>query len=218
LPAFPYVLFGDAGVVACDSHFHHTGAAGPVAAATKKNRSSRKKGLTRSCLLTNYLTMDTSPASNPFTGLKGALAGLMSGGLLGLLLSLLFRRKIAPMLEALERLFAQFKAGTLPLPAVAAPVPAPAPAGTTARAPQADAAAAPRARRHNRAPRRPRLPVERRRPVTPARVAVGCHSGASRPPATVLRAVSPPPHQARCRKNAATKIRPSMPRLLRYRN
>jgi predicted lipid-binding transport protein (Tim44 family) len=65
--------------------------------------------------------MNTSPASNPFTGLKGALAGLMSGGWLGLLLGLLFRRRIAPMLAALESLFAQWKAGTLPMPAAPAP-------------------------------------------------------------------------------------------------
>eukprot|EP01035_Chromulina_nebulosa_P050457 gene50457-68604_t len=42
---------------------------------------------------------------NPFTGLKGALAGLMSGGVLGLLLTLLFQRRIAPLLAALESLF-----------------------------------------------------------------------------------------------------------------
>jgi predicted lipid-binding transport protein (Tim44 family) len=69
--------------------------------------------------------MNTSPASNPFTGLKGALAGLMSGGWVGLLLGLLFQRRIATMLAALEGLFAQWKAGTLAPLAVAQPVPAP---------------------------------------------------------------------------------------------
>eukprot|EP01035_Chromulina_nebulosa_P004722 gene4722-6440_t len=53
----------------------------------------------------------------------GALAGLMSGGWLGLLLTLLFRRQIAPLLTALEGLFARWQAGTLP----------PAPVRTTAR-------------------------------------------------------------------------------------
>jgi hypothetical protein len=61
-------------------------------------------------------------SSNPFTGLKGALAGLMSGGWMGLLLGLLFRRRIAPMLAALEGLFAQWQAGTLPIAVAVVPV------------------------------------------------------------------------------------------------
>jgi hypothetical protein len=77
------------------------------------------------------------PSSNPFTGLKGALAGLMSGGWMGLLLSLVFRRRIHAALTALEGLFAQWKAGTLKLPDMPAPVrsrvqaAAPAPVGAS---------------------------------------------------------------------------------------
>jgi predicted lipid-binding transport protein (Tim44 family) len=104
--------------------------------------------------------MNTSPASNPFTGLKGALAGLMSGGWLGLLLGLLFRRRIAPMLAALESLFAQWQAGTLPLPATRCP----APAAATLVAVPAPAHAVPRAR----STRRRRASASRRRPVASA--------------------------------------------------
>ncbi len=100
-----------------------------------------------------YCSIMNTHAPNPFTGLKGALAGLMSGGWLGLLLGLLFRRRIAPMLAALETLFAQWKAGTLPIQAagrVTAPVVA---AGRQAAAPRA------RHRAGRRAPAAPAQPV-----------------------------------------------------------
>jgi predicted lipid-binding transport protein (Tim44 family) len=156
--------------------------------------------------------MNTSPASNPFTGLKGALAGLMSGGWLGLLLGLLFRRRIAPMLAALESLFAQWKAGTLPMPPAA-------PLRPTARTPtatrQAAAPSAPRARC--------RVPTARRRQIIQPAVALvrpaAAHPPAApRAPAPPRRAPHPPPNRARCRKNAAAKRRPGMPNLLRYHN
>ncbi len=139
--------------------------------------------------------MNTSPASNPFTGLKGALAGLMSGGWMGLLLSVLFARRIAPMLAALERLFEQFRAGTLPLPA--------APLRPAARTPligrRAAAPAAPRARRPG--------PAARRRPAAqaaaaPVRAAAWHPSAAPRLPEASPRAPHPPPSHGRCTKNA----------------
>jgi hypothetical protein len=137
--------------------------------------------------------MNTYPA-NPFTGLKGALAGLMSGGLLGFLLSLLFRRKIAPMLEALEKLFAQFKAGTLASPAIALASPAiavPLPAITpavAARVPAGGASAsggAPKAR----CPRAPAA-APRRRQAHPGIVAAARE--APRPQAPAARALIRP--------------------------
>jgi hypothetical protein len=107
---------------------------------------SGENGLTRSGGSFMRHTMNTTPVSNPFTGLKGALAGLMSGGWMGLLLSLLFRRRIAPMLAALESLFAQWQAGTLVPLAVSVPLPA-VPARAVARTPVASRQAlAPRAR------------------------------------------------------------------------
>jgi hypothetical protein len=93
--------------------------------------------------------MNTHPV-NPFSGLKAALAGLMSGGWLGLLLTLLVYRRVAAALAALEGLFAQWQAGTLPLPAAparaagtpaAAPAPARRRAGAGGRTPAARAAA-----------------------------------------------------------------------------
>ena len=133
------------------------------------------------------------PALNPFTGLKGALAGLMSGGWLGLLLHLLFQRRIAPMLAALESLFAQFTAGTLPLPAV--------PVRTIASPPATRLpATAPRIRRPGPAAR------VRRQPVPPA-------AKSSIPQATWDATAPPHTHghapysavvsrpRARCRKN-----------------
>jgi hypothetical protein len=153
--------------------------------------------------------MNTSPASNPFTGLKGALAGLMSGGWLGLLLGLLFQRRIARMLGALEGLFAQWKAGTLPLPA------APAPVRPSARTPAArKRAAAPRARRVGASRCRQVMQTAARRSQ-----AAAWH----RPVRLRLRgspshALRPPPRPARCSKNAAGKVRSRTPILFRYRN
>jgi hypothetical protein len=155
--------------------------------------------------------MNTSSASNPFTGLKGALAGLMSGGWVGLLLGLLFRRRVAPMLAALEGLFAQWKAGTLPLPAAPARPAARSPA--TARR-QPAAVAGPRARR---------TPAERCRQVIPAAVApvrpAGRHvPAASRALTPAARAPYPPPRDPRCRKNAAAAPSLGTPKLSRYSN
>ncbi len=155
-------------------------------------------------------SMNTSP-SNPFTGLKGALAGLMSGGWMGLLLGLLFRHRIAPMLAALEGLFAQWKAGTLALPA--------APVRPTTRTPvarkQAAAPAAPRA--HCRGS------VSRRRHVTqPVAARVQPPSwpalAAPRLPMPSLRASPPSRRHGRCTKNAASKARTRTLKLLRYQN
>jgi hypothetical protein len=109
------------------------GQCGDLVAAEKILIQPKKRWTPFACCL-NVLAMNTSPVSNPFTGLKGALAGLMSGGLLGLLLSLLFRRRVAPMLAALESLFAQWQAGTLPL--AAAPLPATAEGGLAGSAPR----------------------------------------------------------------------------------
>jgi hypothetical protein len=93
--------------------------------------------------------MNTTPSPNPFSGLKATLARILSGGWMGLVLHLLFRRRIEAALTALEGLFAQWKAGTLAPLAVALPVPA-VPAmrtGTRARAAGGQVAAAPRGRR-----------------------------------------------------------------------
>jgi predicted lipid-binding transport protein (Tim44 family) len=140
--------------------------------------------------------MNTPSASNPFTGLKGALAGLMSGGWMGLLLGLLFRRRIAPMLAALESLFAQWKAGTLPMPP-AAPLRPTARTPTAAR--QAATPSAPRARC--------RVPTARRMQVA-QRAAAGIRptvpppSVAPQRPMPSLRAPHPSRRHARCTKNA----------------
>ncbi len=88
--------------------------------------------------------------ANPITGLKGALAGLMSGGWMGLVLHLFFLRRITAALTALESLFAQWQAGTLaPLPAATEP-----PTIAPAAIPVSSAAAAPR--RPSGSPRRTR--------------------------------------------------------------
>jgi hypothetical protein len=153
--------------------------------------------------------MNTS-SPNPFTGLKGALAGLMSGGWLGLLFGLLFRRRIAPMLAVLEKLFEQFRAGTLPLPAA----PVRPTARTSAGRTQAAASAAPRARCRP-ASRRSQVILAAAAPVRPA---VGHPLAASRVPAPAARAPHPPPCPARCSKNAASRSRPGTSKLLRYQN
>ncbi len=143
---------------------------------------------------------------NPFTGLKGALAGLMSGGVMGWLLALLFHRRIAPMLAALETLFAQFKAGTLPLP--------PAPAQATPRTPRPQSAAA-------RACPRPRASTPRRRATAPRQPVA---PAAIRPVADAPRLPWPSPrarpmhrHRARCTKNDDPNARLRTPYLLRFR-
>jgi hypothetical protein len=167
--------------------------------------------LTQIVLRIIFETMNTSLASNPFTGLKGALAGLMSGGLLGLLLGLLFRRRIAPMLTALEGLFAQWKAGTLAPLAVALPVPA-APVRPKARTPVARPRAA--------APvmSRARCPVEasRRRHVhrpaaAPVRAVAWPPLVAPRLLVAPSRAPHPPPHRARCRKTPLASVASARP-------
>ena len=143
-------------------------------------------------------------APNPFTGLKGTLDGLMSGGLLGLLLSLLFRRRIGPMLAALENLFAQFQAGALAPPALALTLPAAAPA--------------PPAGKQTAAPRR-RPPV-RRKPIpragaaaaaAPAPVVAWYGADAPRRPASIPRPQNPSRRSARCRKNRSSKPRLATP-------
>jgi hypothetical protein len=141
--------------------------------------------------------MDTSPASNPFTGLKGALAGLMSGGWMGLLLGLLFRRRIAPMLAALESLFAQWKAGTLPIPA------GPALVRRTVRPRAAGSPAVRGGRRRARFASR-RRPVPRA--VGPRR---GAWHGADVPLAAALipRAPRPLLRRGRCTENCDGKAR-----------
>jgi hypothetical protein len=162
--------------------------------------------------------MNTSPASNPFTGLKGALAGLMSGGWMGLLLGLLFRRRIAPMLAALETLFAQWQAGTLAPLAVALPIPA-APVRTIARTAaaerQAAAPVAPRVRRR-------RVPGSRRGPAIQAAAVRVCLVAWHRPaalrlPVPGLRAPRPQRRRARCTKNDVGKAHLRTPVLLRCR-
>ncbi len=109
-------------------------------------------------------TMNT-PAANPFTGLKAALTGLLSGGWRGLVMHLLFYRRISAALAALEALFAQFQAGTLP----AAPAPAPqAPAQTPPRKTPTPVQRPARARFGRATPRRPTTAL-RRRPGPPRR-------------------------------------------------
>jgi hypothetical protein len=157
--------------------------------------------------------MNTSPASNPFTGLKGALAGLMSGGWLGLLLGLLFQRRIARMLAALEGLFAQWKAGTLPLPT--------APVRPAARAPAArKQAAAPMESRARRAPAsRCRPAVQAAAPRAPVWCRPGTPFARARPRfAPTLGAPRPLRRRARCTENADGRVRLRTPILLRFRN
>jgi hypothetical protein len=112
----------------------------------------------------------------------------MSGGWLGLL----FQRRIARMLGALEGLFAQWKAGTLPVPAV--------PVRRTARAGGSQAAGP--------GMPRPRVPAARREPVARAAAPVMPVAAARRPavlfcPGPALRApppprLRPPRRRARC--------------------
>jgi hypothetical protein len=148
--------------------------------------------------------MNTS-SSNPFTGLKGALAGLMSGGWLGLLLGLLFRRRIAPMLAALETLFEQFRAGTLAPLAVALPIPA-APARPTARTPAPRTqAAAPRARRTPGSRRGQIIPPA----AAPVRPAAGHQPAASRLPVASPHALRASRRSGRCTARPRSGAAPS---------
>jgi hypothetical protein len=154
--------------------------------------------------------MNTAPSSNPFSGLKAMLARILSGGWMGLVLHLLYRRRIEAALTALEDLFAQWKAGTLAPPAVALAVPAapaPAPIRTTARTPAAGrrgaAPAAARARCPVVAARRPQAAAPRV-PATAWRRPAVLH-----PIAAALYAPHPSRRRARCTKNTdgATRAR-----------
>jgi hypothetical protein len=100
--------------------------------------------------------MNTHP-ENPFTGLKGALAGLMSGGVTGWLLALFFRRHFAPAFAALERIYDIWKAGTLAGPA--APVEAQRPLRVRTPAPVSAPAAPSRPAGRRRASARARRPA-----------------------------------------------------------
>jgi hypothetical protein len=138
--------------------------------------------------------MNPSPP-NPFTGLKGALAGLMSGGWLGLLLGLLFRRRIAPMLAALESLFAQWQAGTLPRPvAPAVPVRAASPVR-------------PRARRARRGGLRVRRRALALRPRPAMRVAIAYAQHAADHSARAYRHPRPPPWPPRLAVRCTGNVR-----------
>ncbi len=139
------------------------------------------------------------PAANPFTGLKGALAGLMSGWM-ELLLGVLFRRRITAALAALEALFAQWQAGTLPPLAPAAPVAAipalPARVRKASRAPRAPCGE-PRAPRAAR-PASVGTSALRRRPATPALTPRGVNIHPQR-----LCAPLPTHDRARCRRKSS---------------
>ncbi len=141
------------------------------------------------------------PAANPFSGLKATLAGILSGGWMGWVLGLLLARRLTDALTALEGLFAQWKAGTLPplpLPLPASPARTPAPTATR----QAAASRAPRAPRS--APRRRTAagtPVTRRHPSTPLWAMPSATARDFRVPPSVCRG-------ARCRKSRASQRRP----------
>jgi hypothetical protein len=139
---------------------------------------------------------------NPFSGLKGALAGLVSGGWMGLVLRLLFWRRIAPMLTALEGLFAQWKAGTLPVPA--------APVRSTRPAAARPQMAAPRARRS------PRAPASRRPPVARAAAPRAQHAAWQGPdmprlPKPAELALPPLPDRTRCTGKPGNGSLPARP-------
>jgi hypothetical protein len=151
------------------------------------------------------------PASpNPFSGLKATLARILSGGWMGLVLGLLFQRRIHAALSALESLFAQWQAGTLPLPAVAIPA-----RGRTDPLPRATA--------RQVAGSRARRPAGRRRPVIQAatlrvRPAAWHRPGAVHPLAPSPCALRVPRRRARCSENADGKACFGTPILFRYRN
>jgi hypothetical protein len=163
--------------------------------------------------------MDTAPSSNPFSGLKATLARILSGGWVGLVLHLLYRRRIEAALTALEDLFAQWKAGTLAPPAVALAPPAVAPVRTAARTPAAGGQAA--AKAAPRAGRRPcTVPVARvvRAAALWARPAAWHRPGTPSAVAPVGRVPSPPRRRGRCRKNADGNGHLGSSILLRYQN
>ncbi len=139
------------------------------------------------------------PAANPFSGLKAILARIMSGGLMGLLLNLVFYRRLSAGLAALEDLFAQWKAGTLPLPVL----PARAPAQVAAPRPQSAVHRPARPRRLS-VPRR--ATIRRRRPMTRTRAVSPVVF--RRPTAAPLprpSAPAPIPRRARCTKGCNPK-------------
>ncbi len=130
--------------------------------------------------------MNTHPA-NPFTGLKGTLAGLLSGGVMGLLFALLFRRHLA--LAALERIYDMWRAGTLAAPTA----PERAPATRTPRP-----ACAPRASTAPRAPRtRTARPAARQDRVPPAAAPRPAPAPLITAPARAFRIAASRPHRAR---------------------
>ncbi len=133
-------------------------------------------------------TMNT-PLANPFSGLKAALATLLSGGWRGLVMHLLFYRRIQAALGALESLFAQWQAGTLPAIAPRPPAPARTPAPS-----------APRPQSVPRAPRARRL-APRRRPVTTATSPSRRAQAPASAPLPIKRTQPPEPHPTRSRKN-----------------
>jgi hypothetical protein len=138
---------------------------------------------------------------------------------MGLVLHLLYRRRIEAALTALEDLFAQWKAGTLAPLAVALPVPA-VPAMRVRMA-----APAPAAGGQARAPAAPRVrvPAARRKPAPPAvaarvRAAAWPFPSALRAPAPAWRALRLLRRDARCTKNCDARARFCMPILLHSRN
>ncbi len=146
-----------------------------------------------------------APAANPFTGLKAALAGLLSGGLFGLLMHVLFARRLAAALAALEALFARWQAGDLP-PLALRPI-------ATPRRPAAATAASARP-----ACARRRRPAPARKPAaTSAAVAAIPAFAPAHFAAVDLPAQQPTakPRHARCTKIVPTDGRRCTPNLLR---
>jgi hypothetical protein len=149
--------------------------------------------------------MNITLSPNPFSGLKAMLARILSGGWMGLVLHLLYRRRIEAALTALEDLFAQWKAGTLAPPAAARPVALAMRAAeqVPAGGRQAAVAAAPRARR-------PGVPAARRGPVARVaaprvRVMAWCQPDAERRLAPARCVVRPARRRARCRRMPAAR-------------
>ena len=131
-----------------------------------------------------------TPASNPFSGLKAALAGLLSGGWMGLVLHLLFHRRIASALAALENLFAQWQAGTLPPPA--------APARSAPALPTRAHQARPGTVTRRRTAATARTPTARTAPRGRSVTFLAWHSPRHAHPAAPP---APRPHPVRCRKS-----------------
>jgi hypothetical protein len=168
--------------------------------------------------------MNTTASPNPFSGLKASLARILSGGWMGLVLHVLFARRINAALTALEDLFAQWKAGTLASPAIALASPAvalavgiPARVRTTAPARaagrQAAVPAAPHALRSRPAARR-RLVAQAAAP----RVARFHAAGVPDRLAPALDGPRPSRRRARCTKRIEGKAPWSSPNLFRFHN